>query len=80
MNKKHLRDSRPEIKKIIALLWWVEVAPDRFYIEVFGGQRIYFDLSATHIDYIGKIMVEQAYRVWETDWEFKIKEQIKEIL
>lgn len=61
-------------------LWFKDLWHDRFRYEVFWGQRFDLDLSAIDPNLCMKIILQEVYKSGRIDWEFDIKEQIKEIL
>lgn len=43
-------------------------------------ERVYYDLSAIWEKYLGRIIIEQTYKLGEKDWVWKLKDEIKELL
>lgn len=63
-------------------LWREEVGIDRYKTYIFGGQNFYVDLSANSDEpsLIMQTILQEAYKLGEEDWTFKLKEEIKDLL
>ena len=72
--------SRKELIKKLVPLWFQDLWRDIFRYEVFWWQRFDLDLSATNTDCVMKFILQEVYKTGRIDWEFDIKEQIKDIL
>ena len=81
MNKfKYINNSR--ISSFMKNIGAIEIRRWQFYFEIFWWQRIYFDLTASADDEKSIIynIITQTYKIWLQDWEYWIKENIKEVL
>ncbi len=61
-------------------LWFIDLWYDIFRYKVFWWQRFDIDLSAIDHTMLMKVILQEVYKQGRIDWEFTIKEQIKELL